>query len=211
MARYVARGFSKREGDDFFQTFSPTLKMTTLRVLQHIAAQRDCELHSLDFTTAFLQGSLHEAIWLRHPRAFTGSFPKGTQSHHPGQSTPHHHPHSVRNGAAGPSALRLHMVLATAHSSVYRPLALSSTFGQVRRAEWSPELVGCLMYLMTCTRPDLAYTLSLLARYVAPSRYRKVHLETLKRVLHYMCSRSGMGLMLGGLGSVVLTGHSDAS
>ncbi|CAI7925807.1 unnamed protein product, partial [Closterium sp. NIES-53] len=30
------------------------------------------------------------------------------------------------------------------------------------------ELLGCLMYLMTCTRPDLAYPLSLLARYVAP-------------------------------------------
>ncbi|CAI7772554.1 unnamed protein product [Closterium sp. NIES-53] len=33
-----------------------------------------------------------------------------------------------------------------------------------------PELVGCLMYLMTCTQPDLAYPLSLLARYVAPVR-----------------------------------------
>ncbi|CAI7859296.1 unnamed protein product [Closterium sp. NIES-54] len=36
-----------------------------------------------------------------------------------------------------------------------------------------PELVGCLMYLMTCTRPELAYPLSLLARYVAPGRHRK--------------------------------------
>ncbi|CAI7823182.1 unnamed protein product [Closterium sp. NIES-54] len=45
-----------------------------------------------------------------------------------------------------------------------------------------PELVGCLMYMMTCTRPDLAYPLSLLARYVAPGR-----------------------------GPVVLTGHADAS
>ncbi|CAI7891887.1 unnamed protein product, partial [Closterium sp. NIES-54] len=38
-----------------------------------------------------------------------------------------------------------------------------------------PKLVGCLMYLMTCTRPDLVYPLSLLARYVAPGRHQKVH------------------------------------
>ncbi|CAI7847079.1 unnamed protein product [Closterium sp. NIES-54] len=77
--RYVARGFCQKEGVDFFQTFAPTPKMTTLRVLLHIAAQRDYELHSLDFSTAFLQGSLHEQIWLRRPLGFTGSFPPGTQ------------------------------------------------------------------------------------------------------------------------------------
>ncbi|CAI7929464.1 unnamed protein product, partial [Closterium sp. NIES-54] len=65
--------------NNFFQTFSPTPKMTTLRVLLHVAAQRDYELHSLDFSTAFLQGSLHEEIWLRRPPGFTGSFPPGTQ------------------------------------------------------------------------------------------------------------------------------------
>ncbi|CAI7894771.1 unnamed protein product [Closterium sp. NIES-53] len=37
-ARYVAQGFSQREGVDFFQTFSPTPKMTTLQVLLHVAA-----------------------------------------------------------------------------------------------------------------------------------------------------------------------------
>ncbi|CAI7852063.1 unnamed protein product [Closterium sp. NIES-54] len=78
-ARYVARGFNQREGVDFFQTFSPTPKMTTPWVLRHIAAQRDYELHSLDFSTAFLQGSLHKAIWLYRPYGFTGSFPEGTQ------------------------------------------------------------------------------------------------------------------------------------
>ncbi|CAI7761613.1 unnamed protein product [Closterium sp. NIES-53] len=78
-ARYVARGFSQRQGVDFFQTFSPTPKMTTLRVLLHVAAQHDYELHSLDFSTAFLQGNLHKEIWLRRPPGFTGSFPAGTQ------------------------------------------------------------------------------------------------------------------------------------
>ncbi|CAI7876550.1 unnamed protein product [Closterium sp. NIES-54] len=54
-ARYVARGFSQREGVDFFQTFAPTPKMTTLWVfciLQHSATT------SYDLSTAFL----HEQI-----------------------------------------------------------------------------------------------------------------------------------------------------
>ncbi|CAI7783382.1 unnamed protein product [Closterium sp. NIES-53] len=53
--------------------------MTTLRVLLHVAAQRDYELHSLNFSTTFLQGGLHEEIWLRRPPGFTGSFPPGTK------------------------------------------------------------------------------------------------------------------------------------
>ncbi|CAI7930401.1 unnamed protein product [Closterium sp. NIES-54] len=74
-----------------------------------------------------------------------------------------------------------------------------------------PELVGCLMYLITCTRPDLAYPLGLQARYVDPGRHRKVHWDATKRVLRYLCSTSGMGLVLGGRRSLVLAGHSDAS
>ncbi|CAI7823750.1 unnamed protein product [Closterium sp. NIES-54] len=64
---------------------------------------------------------------------------------------------------------------------------------------------------MTCTRPDLAYPLSLLARYVAPCRHQKVHWDAANRVLRYLCSTSGMGLVLGGRARVVLTGHADAS
>ncbi|CAI7789452.1 unnamed protein product [Closterium sp. NIES-53] len=96
--------------------------------------------------------------------------------------------------------------LATGHSLSAPPLDES-----VEPSGPYPELVGCLMYLMTCTRPDLAYPLGLLARYVAPGRHRKVHMDAAKRVLRYLCSISGMGLVLEGRGDVVLTGHSDAS
>ncbi|CAI7903939.1 unnamed protein product [Closterium sp. NIES-53] len=67
------------------------------------------------------------------------------------------------------------------------------------------------MYLMTCTRLDLAYPLILVARYVAPDRHRKVHWDAAKRLLRYLCSISSMGLVLGGRGTGVLTGHADAS
>ncbi|CAI7886974.1 unnamed protein product [Closterium sp. NIES-54] len=103
-------------------------------------------------------------------------------------------------------ALALSTPLPTGHSLSAPPLDKS-----VEPSGPYPELVGCLMYLMTCTRPDLAYPLSILARYVAPRRHRPKHWETAKRVLRYLCSTSGMGLVLGGRARVVLTGHADAS
>ncbi|CAI7862370.1 unnamed protein product [Closterium sp. NIES-54] len=50
-----------------------------------------------------------------------------------------------------------------------------------------------------------------MARYVAPGRHRPEQWEAAKRVLRYLCSTSGMGLVLGGRGPIVLTGHEDAS
>ncbi|CAI7799434.1 unnamed protein product [Closterium sp. NIES-53] len=44
----IVDGMRIFRGVDYFQTFSPTPKMTTLRVLLDVAAQRDYELHSLD-------------------------------------------------------------------------------------------------------------------------------------------------------------------
>ncbi|CAI7917197.1 unnamed protein product [Closterium sp. NIES-54] len=263
-ARYVARGFSQLQGVDIFQTFSPTPKMTTLRVLLHVTAQHDYELHSLDFSTAFLQGNLHEEIWLRRPPGFTGSFPAGTQwsLRRPVYGL-RQAPHDLVFATADIEALahvkselkkrhtctdlgeltsylglritrgraqhtitltQSHMVqqvlqrfgftysspqstpLPTGHSLSAPPLDES-----VEPSGLYPELVGCLMYLMTCTRLDLAYPLSLLARYVALGRHRKVQWDAAKRVLRYLCSTSGMGLVLGGRARVVLTGNADAS
>ncbi|CAI7878464.1 unnamed protein product [Closterium sp. NIES-53] len=73
-----------------------------------------------------------------------------------------------------------------------------------------PELVGCLTYLMTCTRPNLAYPLSVLARFIAPGRHRPSHGYTTKRVAKYVASTLGMELVLGGKQPVTLTGFSDS-
>ncbi|CAI7729747.1 unnamed protein product [Closterium sp. NIES-53] len=188
---------------DYFQTFSPTPKMTTLRVLMHVAAQGDYELHSLDFSTAFLQGSLHEEIWLRRPPGFTGTFPAGTQCSlrrplYGLRQAPCEWHDTLRTTLAA-----LGFAPATADPSLFlrtdtslppfyvldyvlycfsfqysspqlTPLSTSHSLSappsdeSVEPSGPYPELVGCLMYLMTCTRPDLAYPLSLLARYVAP-------------------------------------------
>ncbi|CAI7759096.1 unnamed protein product [Closterium sp. NIES-53] len=235
-ARDVARGFSQRQGVDFFQTFSPTSKMTTLRVLLHVAAQRDYELHSLDFSTSFLQGSLHEEIWLRRPPGFTGSFPAGTQWSlrrpvYGLRKAPREWHNTLRTTLAAlgfvPSTsdpslflrtdatLPLFYVLVYVDDLVFATVdteALAHVNSEMQKRHTCndlvqqvlqrfgftyslpqstplptghslsappsdesvepsgpyPDLMGCLMYLMTCTRPELAHPLSLLARYVAP-------------------------------------------
>ncbi|CAI7867536.1 unnamed protein product [Closterium sp. NIES-54] len=213
---------------------------------------RDYELHSLDFSTAFLQGSLHEEIWLRRPPGFTGSFPPGTQWSlwrpvYGLRQAPREWHVTLRTTLAAlgfaPSTvdpslfLRTDTTLPPFYVLVYvnelvfataDTEALAHVKSELQRRHTCtdlappsdesvepsgpyPELVGCLMYLMTTTRPDLAYPLSLLARYVSPGRYRKVHWDAAKRVLRYLCSTSRMGLVLGGRARVVLTGHADAS
>ncbi|CAI7756054.1 unnamed protein product, partial [Closterium sp. NIES-53] len=73
------------------------------------------------------------------------------------------------------------------------------------------ELVGCLMYLMTSTRPDLAFPLSVLSRFVATVRHRPVHWTAAVLVGKHRATTSGMGLELGGTQPVELTGHCDSS
>ncbi|CAI7792526.1 unnamed protein product, partial [Closterium sp. NIES-54] len=101
------------------------------------------------------------------------------------------------------------------HSTVQRtPLAVDHKLtGPFPDEPFEPsgpyaELVGCLMYLMTCTRPNLAFPLSILARFVAPGRHHPVHWTATVRMAKYLATTSGVGLVLGGRQDVVLTGHS---
>ncbi|CAI7930820.1 unnamed protein product [Closterium sp. NIES-54] len=109
------------------------------------------------------------------------------------------------------------------HSTVQRtPLAIDHRLtGPFPDEPFEPsgpyaELVGCLMYLMTCNRPDLVLPLSILARFLALGRHRPVHWTAAVRVAKYLVAKylvttSGVGLVLGGREDVVLTGHCDSS
>ncbi|CAI7805864.1 unnamed protein product [Closterium sp. NIES-53] len=74
-----------------------------------------------------------------------------------------------------------------------------------------PELVGSLMYAMMCTRPDLAYPVSVLSRYVAPGRFTDLHWKAAKRVLRYLQGTKSHVLTLGGLSPPRLEGYTDSS
>jgi hypothetical protein len=73
-----------------------------------------------------------------------------------------------------------------------------------------PELLGGIMYLMVCTRPDIAHAVSVLSRFIAPGRHGAEHWKAALRLLSYLKGTAHYGLQLGGEGDQ-LEGHSDSS
>jgi hypothetical protein len=69
-ARLVAQGFSQVEGFDYQETFSPVVKMTTLRTLVAVSAARGYGLYQSDVTTAFLHSNVEEEIYMKQPPGY---------------------------------------------------------------------------------------------------------------------------------------------
>ncbi|CAI7800904.1 unnamed protein product [Closterium sp. NIES-53] len=77
-ARYCAKGFMQTWAEDYWFTFAPTAKAPTLRTLLDIGARDNMEIYSMDVSNAFLQGDLHERIFLRRPPGFFAAFLENT-------------------------------------------------------------------------------------------------------------------------------------
>jgi hypothetical protein len=66
----VAKGFTQREGEDFFDTYSHVVRITTIRVLLALAASHGQHIHQMDVSMAFLYGELDEEIYMEQPDGY---------------------------------------------------------------------------------------------------------------------------------------------
>ncbi|CAI7880241.1 unnamed protein product [Closterium sp. NIES-53] len=173
--------------------------MTTLRVLLHVAAQRDYKLPSLDFSTAFLQSSLHKEIWMRRPPGFTGSFPAGQH---------------LRLLGFAPATTDPSVFLRTDTSlpPFYVLLYVNDLVFATADTEALTLVLQCFSFQFSS--PQLT-PLSTSHSLSAPPSDESVELSgpypELVGYLVCLMTTSGMGLVLGRRGPVVLTGHADAS
>jgi hypothetical protein len=76
-ARLVAQGFSQRPGFDFIENFAPTIRLSVIRAIFALVAAEDMECDALDITTAFLNGELEEAIYMKPPPGHEQFTPDG--------------------------------------------------------------------------------------------------------------------------------------
>ena len=71
-ARYVVRGFQQQFGTDFTETFAPTIRPTTLRILLSIAAQKGATVVQADAKNAYLhsQNDTNEVFYMTLPSEY---------------------------------------------------------------------------------------------------------------------------------------------
>ena len=66
----MAKGYTQVEGVDYEETFSPVVRLASIRLLLALVAHLDLELFQMDVKTAFLNGSLEEEIYMVQPFGF---------------------------------------------------------------------------------------------------------------------------------------------
>nr|GFB84269.1 zinc finger, CCHC-type [Tanacetum cinerariifolium] len=73
-ARLVIQGFRQKEGIDYFDTYAPVARITTIRLLLALAAIHNLVIHKMDVKTAFLNGDLDEEVYMKQPGGFIMKF-----------------------------------------------------------------------------------------------------------------------------------------
>ena len=69
-ARLVIKGYKQKEGLDYFDTYSPVTRISSIRMLIAIVVIHNLEIHQMDVKTAFLNGDLDEEIYMEQPERF---------------------------------------------------------------------------------------------------------------------------------------------
>ena len=69
-ARYCAKGFAQQYDIDYKETFAPTCRMTSVRMLAHFSVQNGMTIHQADMSSAFLHAEVDQDLYVQQPRGY---------------------------------------------------------------------------------------------------------------------------------------------
>nr|GFB44742.1 zinc finger, CCHC-type [Tanacetum cinerariifolium] len=184
-ARLVARRFTQRAGIDYSDVFSPVVQHTSIRVILALTKCKDYELEQLDVKTTFLHGNLEEVIYMRQPPGYeqgnklrkakkilgieiirdrSRKILKVSQSGYVSK---------ILNNFRIDNEKSVKMLLGGHFKLSLKDCPVRDC--NVERMSKVPyaNVVGSLMYLMVCTRADIAYAVSVVSRFLASPDYAK--------------------------------------
>ncbi|KAL0298537.1 UNVERIFIED_CONTAM: Retrovirus-related Pol polyprotein from transposon TNT 1-94 [Sesamum radiatum] len=194
----VIQGFRQRPGIDYFDTYVPIAHRSTIRLLIALASIHNLVIHQMDVKTTFLNGDLDEEVYMKQPEGFImpGNEHKQVDLTKEFLSSRF----SMKDIGEANGILGIRII--RENKGIY-----ISQSHYIEKLEYS-KVIGCLMYAMTSTRPDIAYAMGKLSRFTSnPSTH---HWEAIRRVLQYLKKTMDYGLSYSGFPSI-LEGYSDAS
>jgi hypothetical protein len=68
--RFIARGFSQKEGENYDETFALVSRYTYIRSIMSLVASMGWSLHRMDVKTTFLNGAIEEKVYIEQPQGF---------------------------------------------------------------------------------------------------------------------------------------------
>ncbi|GJS85516.1 putative RNA-directed DNA polymerase [Tanacetum coccineum] len=185
-ARLVALGCNQEKGIDYEETFSPVVKMVTVRCLMNIAVLNDWPMFQLDIDNAFLYGDLDETVYMKPPQGY--------------YDTECNKVCRLKKSLYGlKQAPRQWNAKLTACKPARTPM-ISKLSVSNEESESDPlldnvvdyqKLMGKLIYL-TNTRPDISYVVHCLSQFMhAPLMS---HLRSAFKILRYLKGSPGLGI-----------------
>ncbi|GKB70666.1 retrovirus-related pol polyprotein from transposon TNT 1-94, partial [Tanacetum coccineum] len=221
LARLVVKGFSQKRGIDFDEIFSPVVKMGSIRVVLGLAASLDLEVEQIDVKTAFLHGDLDKEIYMEQPEGFQVKGKEGYVSFLHGDLDKEiymEQPEGFQVKGKEGYVCRLQKSVYGLKQAprqwfnmdkakvVSSPLTTNfkltdkdcpSSKKIIEKMDRVPyaSAIGSLMYVMVCTRPDLAHAVGVVSRFL--SNPGKKHREAVKWIFRYLRGTSKLGIAFG--------------
>ncbi|GJV66002.1 zinc finger, CCHC-type containing protein [Tanacetum coccineum] len=188
-ARLVIQGFRQKSGIDYFDTYAPVARISTIRLLIAMTSIHNLIIYQMYVKTTLFNGELDEVVYMNQPQGFimpgnenkvdmTKDFLSSRFSMKDigeadvilGIRIKHE-----SNGITISQSYYIEKVLKKFNyfdcTPVSTPMDKSEKLmpnndQDVSQLEYS-RMIGCLMYAMTCTRPDIAFTMGKLSRYTS--------------------------------------------
>ncbi|RVW73385.1 Retrovirus-related Pol polyprotein from transposon TNT 1-94 [Vitis vinifera] len=221
-ARLVAKGFTQKEGIDFKETFSPVSTKDSFRIIMALVAHYDLELHQMDVKTAFLNGDIDETIYMQASRQWYFKFHQiivsyGFEANLMDECVYHKFSgrlsqrtyidkvlqrYGMQNSKPGDTPV------AKGDKFSFNQCPKNSLESQEMQKIPYASAVGSLMYAQVCTRPDIAYIVGMLGRYL--SNPGMDHWRAAKRVMRYLQRTKEYMLTYRRLDQLELIGYSDS-
>ncbi|GJW53635.1 zinc finger, CCHC-type containing protein [Tanacetum coccineum] len=164
-ARLVIQGFRQNSGIDYFDTYAPVARISTIRLLIEMTSIHNLIIHQMDVKTTFLNGELDKEVYINQPQGFIMPDNENKLTNVYIANLMNLEFLSLRFSMKDMGEANVILVSTLMDTNE----KLMPNNGQaVSQLEYS-WVISCLMYAMTCTRPDTAFAVGKLSRYTSNS------------------------------------------